>query len=134
MEENTGRTVKEWIGKTPDSVPPESVKQRVRKRFNSICQCLDKCGIEIRTGMAWDAEHTIPLSMKGENRENNLTPMLTAHHKKKTAVEATVRAKADAVGRKHMRSARRKKSKWAYGRDSAFKKTIDGRVVRRTKG
>ncbi|RWF41621.1 MAG: HNH endonuclease, partial [Mesorhizobium sp.] len=34
---NGGRSVKEWIGKTPDSVPPATVRARIFLRADGIC-------------------------------------------------------------------------------------------------
>ncbi|MFW8696381.1 hypothetical protein ACOI9Y_38030, partial [Mesorhizobium japonicum] len=37
VDPNGGRSVYEWIGKSPDSVPPPSVRARIFLRGNCIC-------------------------------------------------------------------------------------------------
>ncbi len=126
------RAVKEWIGKTDDSVPPPTVKARVFKTFGGVCQC--GCTIKIATGMAWEADHKIPIAAGGANRETNLHPLLKAHHDEKTSREATERSKIYAVRNAHI-GAKKKGGGWGYGKDSPYKKTIDGRIVlRKQKG
>lgn len=121
------RTVKEWFGRTDDSVPPRSVKVRVLKAFGEICQC--GCGVKIAV-KEWDTDHIRPLSEDGENRESNLRPLFKACHKLKTAAEATVRAKVYRVRNRHL-GLKKKPSRLGFGRDSKFKRTVDGRVVPR---
>jgi 5-methylcytosine-specific restriction protein A len=94
-----GRSIEEWIGKTPDSKVPDEVKARVFLRHHGICHV---SGIKIGPGAPWEAEHVKPLSMGGENRESNLAPALIDPHKEKSAAEADVRSKADRIKRKHL--------------------------------
>jgi 5-methylcytosine-specific restriction protein A len=95
----TGRSVPEWIGKTPDSKVPTSVRTRVFLTHNGICHI---SGRPIRVGEAWELEHITPLSMGGEHRETNMAPALVQPHREKSAKEATARAKADRVRAKHL--------------------------------
>lgn len=122
------REVKEWIGKTDDSDPPETVRRRVFDRFGGICQC--GCTMQIATGVAVDIDHIKPIWEGGENRENNLHPLIKAHHKEKTRAEATERSKVYAVRNAHI-GVKKKCGGWGYGRDSKFKKTFSGRIVLR---
>lgn len=92
------RSVAEWIGKTPDSKVPDSVRLRVFRDHGGKCYL---SGAEIRS-QPWQLEHVKPLSMGGEHRETNLRPALVDAHKVKTSAEATARAKADAVAKKHL--------------------------------
>lgn len=96
------RATTEWIGATPDSVPPKAVRARVFARYGGRCYL---SGQVIRPGDRWDLEHVKPLAMArpGEilNRENNLAPALKAAHKIKSADEAGPRAKADRLHAKH---------------------------------
>lgn len=85
------RSVPEWIGKTDDEAPPPRVRVRVFERFKGVCQC--GCGIVIRPGMPWQADHKDALINGGENREKNLVPILTDHHKVKTAADVAVKSK-----------------------------------------
>ena len=96
----TGRAVDEWIGKTPDSVPPKSVVDRVFLRQNG------KCAISKRKIMPSDAravDHKKRLKDGGENRESNLQIILADKHKEKTAQENKDGAKATRIRLKHNR-------------------------------
>jgi len=104
----TGRTVTEWIGKTPDSKVPASVRARVFLTHGGKCHI---SGRTIRPGEAWELEHIKPLSLGGEHREANLAPALVAPHRAKSAQEAGVRAKADRVRLKHLGIYPRSKAK-----------------------
>lgn len=91
------RTVKEWIGKTENTQPPRSVKQRVLRKHDHICALSCK---KIVPGDGPQFDHIIPLwkwkkEIDGEphgNRETNLQPVTGKAHKIKTAKEATERA------------------------------------------
>lgn len=107
------RTVKEWIGKSDDSRPPNSVRLRVLERYG--CRCY-RSGIEIRDGVPFDLDHIVALINGGENRESNLAPILKDKHKEKTRKDvkerSTVRKKrVAALGDKT-----RRKHKWPTGR------------------
>ena len=87
-----GRSVKEWIGKTPDSKPGLIVRLRILRRFNSTCYLT---GIKIADGQQFDLEHIKAIEEGGENRESNLAPVLRLPHELKTAAEKKRQAKAD---------------------------------------
>lgn len=53
-------------------------------------------------GEAWELEHVTALILGGEHRETNLRPALVAPHKEKTADEMKVKAKTDAVRKRHL--------------------------------
>lgn len=93
-----GRSLPEWIGKTPDTKVPDTVRDRVFLRAGGRCYL---SGRKIMPGDKWELEHVKPLSMGGEHRERNLRPALAAAHREKTKAEATDRAKADRIRRKH---------------------------------
>ena len=105
----TGRTVAEWIGRTPDSKVPAHVRARIFVTHGGTCYL---SGWKIGPADVWELEHVVPLSMGGEHRESNLRPALRDKHKIKTAAEATVRAKADRVRAKHL-GITRPKHTWA---------------------
>ena len=99
----TGRTVKEWIGKTPDSKPPPRVRLRVFERDNGVCHI---SGRKIQSGDAWDLDHVIALiNWTGEghgNRESNLAPVLRDKHREKTRADVALKSKAATVRKKHL--------------------------------
>jgi len=79
---STARSVPEWIGKTPDSRPPQHVRVRIFERYNGVCHW---SGITIRPGDHWDVDHVRALINGGENRESNMAPILRGKpHKEKT--------------------------------------------------
>ena len=79
-----GRSTKEWIGKTADSMPPLLVRMRIFDRAGGVCHI---SGRKIMPGELWDVEHVIRLADGGENRESNLRPALRDKHLLKTAAE-----------------------------------------------
>ena len=93
------RTVKSWVGKTDDTPPPASCKRRILDRQE------DKCAI---TGKPFTAkekpkfDHITPLWMGGKNCEENLQAIHGDPHDRKSAVEATVRAKVYAIKDKNL--------------------------------
>lgn len=94
-----GRSVTEWIGKTPDSRPPKAVRLRIFERCNGICHISD---VKILPGDEWDVEHIKRLDDGGENRESNMAPALKAPHRKKTGEENSRGKKADRAKMKHL--------------------------------
>ena len=94
-----GRSITEWIGKTPDEKVPRRVRERVLLRHGRHCA---ETGIPILAGDEWECDHIVPLSSGGEHRESNLQPLLKRAHILKTAAETHGRAKADRVRAKHL--------------------------------
>lgn len=97
IEKAEGRSVPEWIGKTPDAKVPAGVRLRILRRFKSKCQL---SGILIAEGQGFDLEHVKPLEEGGEHRESNLVPVLRLPHEIKTAAERKRQAKADRIAKK----------------------------------
>lgn len=99
----TGRSVPEWIGKTPDSRPPQSVRLRVFERWGGRCHIT---GQRITLKDEWDLDHIKPLHLaeKDENlnRESNLAPAIRERHREKTAKENKAKAKADRLRAGHL--------------------------------
>ena len=92
------RKVKEWIGKTDDTMPPPSVRLRIFEKHGGRCRLTDK---KILAGDKWDLDHIVPLADGGENRESNLAPVLHYAHQQKTVEENKARAKAKRNAIKH---------------------------------
>lgn len=122
------RTVKEWIGRTDDTPVPPRVKMRVLARFDHCCA---GCGRPL-IGKRWTCDHVVALINGGENRERNLQPLGDdCCNKTKTRADVALKSKNYARRAKHYGAMRSGRSQWACGRDTPFKKKIDGRVVRR---
>jgi 5-methylcytosine-specific restriction endonuclease McrA len=84
-----GRSVPEWIGKTPDAKVPTGVVLRIWERHKGIC-FLTKVPIAI--GEPWELCHIVALEDGGEHRESNLAPGLKSAHRKETGKENSQRA------------------------------------------
>jgi hypothetical protein len=120
------RSVKEWIGKTDNTPVPARVKVRVFERYNGICYL---SGRKITAADKWDCDHKIALINRGENRENNLAPVLKDKHKEKTKKDVAIKSKNYQVKKKHLGV--KKRSSFPCSKSSPFKKKISGEVVRR---
>lgn len=101
------RTVKEWVGKHDDAMPPASVRQRIYEREKGICHI---CGGKIDPGQRWEANHDPPLKDGGENRESEIFPAHAKCHRRLTAKQAAERAPIERKKQKHS-GARRPKRK-----------------------
>lgn len=86
----TGRPFKEWTGKTPEAMPPDSVRERIVFVWEKKCQAT---GQDL-AGRRPDFDHVFPVADGGANREANLRPVLPASHREKTIEENKGRAKA----------------------------------------
>lgn len=127
--DQTGRSVPEWIGKTPDSVPSDKVRLRVLFTFKNRCA---GCGAEIRGGVPWTCDHTIAVINGGQNRETNLRPIcnkvcLRPKDRADVAEKSQVFHKRAA----HFGLRRHKGRPMPGSRASGLKKRMDGTVVKR---
>lgn len=101
------RSVKEWIGKHDDAMPPASVRQRIYEREKGICYL---CGGEIQAGQSFDLDHRHEIKDGGANRESNLFPTHPKCHRRKTAKQAAERAPVERKKQKHSGARRPKQS------------------------
>jgi 5-methylcytosine-specific restriction protein A len=69
----TGRARPEWIGRNADSPIPKVVKLRILLRYGGRCH---RTGHKFRPGDRIEFDHIIALCNGGENRENNIAPIL----------------------------------------------------------
>ena len=95
--ELSGRSIAEWIGKTPDTPVPDHVQLRILLRQSRLC------AIENRPrgiGEEFQCDHKIRLKDGGENRESNLQMILEARHKIKSAAERKAGKKVDRIQKK----------------------------------
>lgn len=121
------RSVKEWIGATPDTPAPKRVRLRVFETHGGKCHLT---GRKIRPGDDWDLDHVLALVNGGENRETNLAPALRSAHRKKTAQDVAQKAKDARVRAKHL-GLHKPKQTLPGSKGSKWKRKLDGTVVRR---
>ena len=98
---------------------------RKLKIFEAAQGCCHICGIKIRAGEKWEAEHIIALALNGPDydiRESNLAPVHIACHKVKTKDDRQRIAKAKRMATKH--AGIKKPSRW----QTKFRKKLDGTV------
>jgi 5-methylcytosine-specific restriction endonuclease McrA len=84
------RTVKEWVGRNPDSKIPPRVRLRIFERHGGICHLSQR---KIAAGEPWDCDHIIALINGGLHCESNLAPALRDKHREKTADDVAEKAK-----------------------------------------
>lgn len=123
----TGRSIPEWIGATPDAKIPPRVRLRVFEAHGGKCGLT---GRKIMPGDEWDVDHIQALINGGAHRETNMQPVLRAAHRKKTAEDMKLKAKAARVRKKHL-SIHKPKATLPGSRASKWKRTISGQTIRR---
>jgi 5-methylcytosine-specific restriction protein A len=94
----TGRTVKEWQGRTPDSKIPDRVRTRIFDRAGGVCHL---CKLPIKPAETWDADHVRAIINGGANAESNLAPAHKHCHLAKTRADVAEKAKVAAKRRKN---------------------------------
>jgi 5-methylcytosine-specific restriction protein A len=124
----TGRSVEEWIGKTPETPAPPRVKLRVFMAHGGRCYL---SGRPIRPGDKWEVEHVLALTLGGENRETNLAPALVEPHKAKTAIDKKLKSQAERRAKKHLGIHRPKGKIQSRGFDKTRTRKFSGEVVPR---
>ena len=91
------------------------------------------CSMKIVPGEDWDVSHDIPLEAGGKDDATN---WLVAHRKchriHTSTVDAPLIAKVKRIHQKHV-GAKKSRTPMPLGRNSAFKRKMDGTVVRREK-
>ena len=94
----TGRAVPEWVGRTPESKPPQKVIDRLFLRQMGRDALT---GQKIMPGDKPHVDHIVPLKDGGANRESNLQLLLPAVHREKTDAENAARDKERRMRLKH---------------------------------
>lgn len=85
------KNLKEWVGRTPEAMPGQTVLLRLYAKQNEICAC--GCGQVMNLNRdKVDCDHIMALIDGGDNRESNLQLLLHACHKLKTSAEASARS------------------------------------------
>lgn len=124
------RSVREWIGATPDAAIPPRVKLRVLKRHDFRCYLTR---IEIKPGDTWEIEHIVAITNGGEHRESNLAPALKEAHRGKTRIDLQIKSKRER-SQKRRYGITKSKTPLPGGRDSSLKRCMDGTVIDRRTG
>jgi len=123
------RSVKEWVGKTPDAPVPPRVRLRVLARGRYQCAV---CGGYIATGVPWTCDHTVAIVNGGENRESNLRVICNKLClKPKDRADVAEKSRTYKKRAAHYGIKRRKGRPMPGSRASGLKKKMDGTVIRR---
>lgn len=120
----TARAIAEWIGRSPDSLPPPHVVRRVFDAHDGRCHITGQPINFLQD--EWQVEHKVSLRNGGLNAESNLGPALIKPHRIKTARENSRSAKADRI-REKLLGLHRSKRPIPGGRRTAFKHRLDGK-------
>lgn len=121
------RSVKEWVGKTPDENIPPRVRVRVFERHDGRCA---SCTRLITAGDPWQADHLKALINGGEHRESNLQLLCGWCHKEKTAEDVAEKSAVYQLKARHL-GVKKSSRPLPGSRASAFKRRMDGTVVLR---
>ncbi|MFD0987414.1 HNH endonuclease [Methyloligella solikamskensis] len=107
-----------------------SAKQRIAV-FNNAKGICHICGGRVNEYReAWDVEHEIPLALGGLDEESNWRLAHRKCHRSKTSSDMSAIAKSHRVYNR-MIGAHRPKSPMPCGRQSPWKRKLNGTVVRR---
>lgn len=122
------RSVKEWCGKTDDTVPPPRVRLRVLQAFGHRCYICKKA---IHSGEYWQCDHIAALINSGENRESNLAPACRNCCYGKTAEDLAIKKRTAKIAKKAYLRLKPKGRPMMGTRASGWRKRMDGTVERR---
>lgn len=127
----TGRTVPEWIGKTPDAAVPPRVRLRVWERAEGECQA--GCNRKLRPPVdTWECDHVVALVNGGGHRESNLRVACSWCHRAKTAEDVAEKATVDRARKKHL-GLSKSRNPMPGSRASGLRRRMDGTVERRSR-
>lgn len=100
-------------------------------RHSGVCHL---CRMKVVPGEDWDVSHEIPLETGGKDDDTNwLVAHRKCHRTHTNKVDIPLIAKVKRIHQKHI-GAKRPKSQMPGGRNSMWKKKMDGSVVRRNEG
>lgn len=102
--------LKSWQGRTDNSMPPESVRERLCRKQGDRCA---HCGRPFGPKEARaNCDHIVPLRDGGANVEDNLQMLCNWCHVEKTSAEATSRAKTRRIRAKRFGLDQVKSNRW----------------------
>jgi 5-methylcytosine-specific restriction endonuclease McrA len=123
----TGRSVPEWVGANPDTVPPPRVRVRLFEEKGGRCH---RCTRKILVGEYWVCEHLIALinwrateEAPHGNRESNLDLTCRNCIQPKNAEDVAEKSEVATIRKKHILPREKPRSKW--------KRKLNGEVVLR---
>jgi 5-methylcytosine-specific restriction protein A len=91
------------------------------------------CGWTLTPGTRWEVDHVIPLALGGRDDADNMQVLCAPCHGGKTLqIDTPAIAKTARIRARHL-GARRTRRPMPGGRRSRWKKTIDGRVLERSR-
>lgn len=125
------RSVDIWVGATDDTSAPPRVRARVFEHCGGRCH---RCGRKIRPGEGWTLEHMIALVNGGRNAEDNLDVTCAWCLPAKNADDMAIKSHGTKVRYRHMGIKTRSGPPFPAGRQSKFKRRMDGTVVLRDTG
>jgi len=89
------------------------------------------CSMKVVPGEDWDVSHDIPLEAGGKDDATNwFVAHRKCHRVHTSTVDVPLIAKVKRVHQKHV-GAKKSRSPMPLGRDSKFKRKMDGTIVRR---
>lgn len=106
-----------------------SPKERLRifSLHGGICHL---CEGKIQVGDAWDIEHVTPLALGGDNSDDNCQLAHRKCHSQKSREDVGNIARAKRREARHL-GIKKSRNPLPGGRSSPWKRTMDGRVIRR---
>lgn len=108
-----------------------SAKMRVEifERHKGVCHM---CGLRVVAGQVWEVSHEIPLECGGADDETNWKVAHRSCHRHHTAtVDIPTIAKVKRIRQKHLGAKLPSRNTLPGGKNSEWKRTLDGRVVPR---
>lgn len=108
-----------------------STRERVRlfELHGGVCHI---CGGKIHVGEAWEVSHVIPLAIGGDDDDVNRMPAHKKCHRKRTSEQdIPLIAKANRIRANHMGAKAPSKRPMPCGRNSKWRKKMNGEVVPR---
>jgi 5-methylcytosine-specific restriction protein A len=107
-----------------------STRERLDLFLSARGRCL-RCGWALTPGTRWEVDHVIPLALGGRDASDNMQVLCSPCHGGKTReCDVPVIAKTARIRARHF-GARTSRRPMPGGRHSRWKRTVDGRVLRR---
>lgn len=106
-----------------------TARLRIFEAAKGICHL---CGQKITAGQEWDVSHAIPLAMGGADDDSNMLPAHRRCHRQHTAqIDAPRIAKTKRQHAAHIGAKAPSRNPLPFGRNSRFKRKLDGTIVER---